>query len=158
MKAFWMFIVVPAFAIWLVTSMMRKSNPKKENKLYYPVSFLLIFVVVLLMIIAGVITFIRQEDYGFLVPLVIIGLPVLILFVHWTTWSVSFFDDCWFFRRKKFLYEDITKIVYHETGDCFIFVGRKKFIISPMLVNNNAFIQMLKKKKVFKNAEVIQKK
>ena len=160
MKPFWTIILqslLPTAAIWFITRMMGTSNSRKSNQLYYPIKYLLIYAVVLLGIIAGTIYSVCEKDFALLLPLVIVGLPLLALFVNYSTWRIAFFDDYWMFRRKRYSYDDITKIVYLHGVLVFVFVGEKRITIESFVVNTNSFVQILKKKRVFKNAEVIRK-
>ena len=158
MKAFWMFIVVPPFAIWFVKGMLGKNNHKKANQLYYPVAVLLTFLVCLVFVIwLGIYAAIHQKDYEVLSFLAVIAMVLLMILIRWSSWRITFSDEGWTYRREAYLYEEITKIIIDKKG-CTLFVGKKKILIHPLLVNMDAFMKMLKTKKVFKNAEVIQKK
>ena len=158
MRGFWIFILAPLISICFVTSVVGKNNLKKAHQVYYPFAFLLILIVAFLVVSLCTVGMIVQSGYGPWLVLSLLGIPLLWLLIHWSLWRITFCDDYWMFKKKKYSYEDITKIVFEKDERYTLFVGKKKFVISSLLVNEKAFTKMLKKKKVLKNAEVIRKK
>lgn len=158
MKIFWIILLSNLIAAILVLSLYNKCNPKKSNQCYYSSTVLSILFGGIFLIFLGGSYVVYTKEYGLLLALAIIGLPLLLFTIRCASLRISFHDDFWMFNRKKYLYSDITKIVLKKNGNYSIFVGRKKIAIDPIWVNYDIFTKMLKKQKVFKSAEVIRKK
>ena len=159
MKTFWIIFLsslVPGIVMFVMVG--RKDN-EKRNSLYYPRGILRIAVLGLFIFLTLEIAAILTNQFS---PFVLAGgsiflAPSIALFVLYFRVQITFFDDFWIFRNKRYSYECITKVVILKDGGYVISFDKKRLAIDRLVVNGQEFYKMLKKKKVLKNAEVIRK-
>ena len=158
MKFFWSALLSNIVAALLVPLLYNQNNSKKANQIYYSSMMISVLLGTTLLMFLGVAYGVWRREYVLIPTLAIVGGLLLGVTIRCASWRIVFLEDSWVFKRKKYLYSDITRIVVKRNGNYSIFVKNKKITIDPAVVNYDAFTKMLKKQKVFKNAEIIQKK
>lgn len=157
MKIFWIISLSALVPGILFAYFHDRRDYNKRNVLYYPQFIFWLALIGTLVFVVVLVNLIVQEQYEPLVGMVIpFGFAAILFWLYFGV-RVTFTEECWFLRSKRFEYTDIRKIVFLKSGGFRIFFKKKRLDVELHMVNYDAFLKMLKKKKVLKNAEVIRK-